>query len=266
MNSSLKSQFPFRLSVPSFVYPADYATNVKLLGPFVDEIELLFFESAEQSLPTATQIQELSGLAARLDLFYNVHLPLDLDLGSENDLQRRHAVERLTQIIQLSAPLRPTTHTLHLQFNDKNSCQLDTWRTRTLASLEILLRKTNLPPRAISVETLDYPPEWMAPVVNRLNLSVCVDVGHLIINGFDLLQTLQQFGNRTNIIHLHGVSGGKDHRGLDQLQPAILEFMRGFLSHYCGTLSLEIFSLIPLQNSLRILSEMLASTLEKNKS
>ena len=40
-----KNVFPFALACPSFVYPAGYVDNIRHLAPFVDEIQLLFFES-----------------------------------------------------------------------------------------------------------------------------------------------------------------------------------------------------------------------------
>ena len=38
----------FRLGVPSYVYPADILPNVKALAPFVDDVELVLFESSPE--------------------------------------------------------------------------------------------------------------------------------------------------------------------------------------------------------------------------
>jgi sugar phosphate isomerase/epimerase len=257
LNQSFKKRFPFRLSVPSFVYPADYAANVRLLGPFVDEIELLFFESDERSLPSEEQIQELAALASQHALSYNIHLPLDLDLGSESTPRRHYAVDRLTRFIQQTAPLSPTTRTLHLLCSDKDPNGLDAWRARTTDSLKTLIGKTALPPRAISVETLNYSPAWMAPIIEQLDLGVCMDVGHVLRYGFDLQAVLGLYSDRIDIIHLHGVAGNKDHLGLDQLPPSAQKVMQAHLSNFSGTLSLEIFAFTPLQSSLLFLSNLL---------
>ena len=54
------------MGTTSFIYPDHYARNVQLIGPFFDEIELLFFESRfEDSLPSRKDIQELKDLSAQ---------------------------------------------------------------------------------------------------------------------------------------------------------------------------------------------------------
>ena len=56
--------FTFSLACPSFVYPADYVDNVRHLAPFVDEIELLFFDSRfANSPPSPALVKELAQLA-----------------------------------------------------------------------------------------------------------------------------------------------------------------------------------------------------------
>ena len=79
---SYKNAYPFRVSAPSFIYPDDYIPNVQMLGPFLDEIELLCFESHKFSLPTQETIREMGFLAKEFKFTYNVHLPTDIDLGS----------------------------------------------------------------------------------------------------------------------------------------------------------------------------------------
>lgn len=258
---SYKKKFPFRLSVPSFVYPADYATNVRYLGPYVDEIELLFFESDLPSLPTKAQVSELHDLGRQLALTYNVHLPLDLDLGNQESRSRKTAVERQALFIERLIPLTPTTFTLHLQCNLGHSTGDDViaWQNRTIQSLEELLNLTTVSNRSFSVETLDYAPMWFAPIVDRLNLSVCVDVGHVLRYGFDLQKTLEMFDQRITIFHLHGVADGKDHLSLTQLDPMPGKIMRAYLERYQGTVSLEMFTLKRLRDSLPCLARMLAA-------
>lgn len=262
LNQSFKKRFPFRLSVPSFIYPADYATNVRRLGSYVDEIELLFFESDNRSLPSAAQIRELVDLAAQRLITYNIHLPIDLDLVSGNRSSIKYAVEKLSLLIDRVAPLSPTTHTLHLQCDVANTNPegIEAWQTRTIRSLEDLLRRATIPSRSISIETLDYPPAWFAPIIEELDLAVCVDVGHVLRYGFDLQETLSMFGRRIEIFHLHGVADGKDHLCLDKLDPMAQQTMQRHLSHFKGSVSLEMFSFERLRDSLPCLVKMMATT------
>ncbi|MBT8357208.1 MAG: sugar phosphate isomerase/epimerase, partial [Desulfobacterales bacterium] len=78
MPKSYKGAYPFKLGTTSFIYQDDYIPNVKMLGPYIDEIELLLFESKPSSLPNKKEIDELSLLSKEFDLSYNIHLPIDI--------------------------------------------------------------------------------------------------------------------------------------------------------------------------------------------
>jgi hypothetical protein len=43
LNKSYKGLFPFNIGTTSFIYPDDYVPNVKMLGPYLGNIELLLF-------------------------------------------------------------------------------------------------------------------------------------------------------------------------------------------------------------------------------
>lgn len=262
LKQSYKHNYPFRLSVPSFIYPADYVTNVERLGPFVDEIELLFFESAPESLPTTKEIDHLKRAAGRLDITYNVHLPLDLALGSRNIRERHRAVSSLTEILERVRPLAPTTHTLHLTidgYDIQDGSAVGIWQERCVQSLENLLSASRLMPEMISIETLDYPPHLFAPIVERLNTAVCLDVGHILRYGFDLESILQRHAERIAIFHLHGVAGDRDHLSLTALSDDALRTVTAFIAIYTGTVSLEVFSFDRLASSLLHLAETMGS-------
>jgi hypothetical protein len=79
LKKSFKGRFPFRLSVPSFIYPAGYSENTARLGCFVDEIELLLFESRPESLPSLSEVGRLVSLGSQMEITYNVHLPIDME-------------------------------------------------------------------------------------------------------------------------------------------------------------------------------------------
>jgi sugar phosphate isomerase/epimerase len=261
LTQSFKHRFPFRLSAPSFVYPADYVTNVRHLGAHVDEIELLLFESQSEALPSKAEVVELAALARHLDLSYNVHLPLDLDLGVDAPDERRDCIGRLVSVIDLVRPLSPTTHTLHLNFREKkrSDAAVQAWQARTMDTLSRFLPLAAAAPQAISIETLDYPPHWLAPMIERFDLAVCVDVGHVLRYGFDLRWVLTRFAHRIAILHLHGVLEGRDHLALDALPAHARQIMQQYLKKFRGTVSLEVFSLGRLQASLACLADMMGA-------
>ena len=112
---SYSNCFPFRIGTTSFIYPDRIIPNVKMLAPFLDEIELLLFESrSADSLPSKQDIGTLKSLAGDYNLYYNIHLPTDIALGASDPAERAHAVDSIKRIITRCAPLSPSTHTLHL--------------------------------------------------------------------------------------------------------------------------------------------------------
>jgi len=245
-----KNTFPFALACPSFVYPAGYVDNVRHLAPFVDEIELLFFESRfADSLPSRETFRELARLGQTGGITYNVHLPTDIDLGHTETGVRRRAEEVLTRLVDRCAPLNPTTFTLHL-FRDPSEADQGRWQANSAASIETVLA-TGLPGRRLSVETLDYDFELAAPIIQALNLSVCMDMGHLMLHGIDVAAFFENWRERISIAHLHGVDGDRDHLSLGRLSTARMDAVMGVLNQFTGVVSLEVFSFQALNASMK---------------
>lgn len=250
MDLSLKSRYPFRLGTTSFIYPADYTTNVRKLAPLVDEIELLLFE--RDHLPPREEVRQLGEMVTAHRITYNVHLPMDIDLACETTQTRRDAVDAVARAIERVAPLEPTTLTLHLVYDrpEGDPASVERWQYLAIQSVTELLHISGIPPRTISIETLDYHPRWLEPIVQTLDLSVCVDAGHVILYGFDLNQVLDSFADRTSILHLHGVADGRDHLALTHLDPSHGSTIAGYLQDFTGSASIEVFNLKRLSESL----------------
>ena len=250
MDLSLKGRYPFRLGTTSFIFPADYTTNVRQLAPLVDEIELLLFES--RHLPPADEISTLGKLARTQGITYNVHLPMDVHLAGATHEIRDQGVDAVVQAIDRVAPLCPTTHTLHLTFDrsDHQPRAVDQWQHLCMESVTEVLKRTCISSDRISIETLDYDPFWLSPIAEALDLAICVDVGHVILYGFDLRQVLESFAERTSILHLHGVTGGRDHLALTQLNPSLRNTIAGYLHDFTGSASIEVFNQKRLSESL----------------
>ena len=249
LTDSCKNAFPFTLACPSFVYPAGYADNVRHLAPFVDEIELLFFESRfPDSLPSPALVRELAQLARSGGITTNVHLPTDIYLGHRDAGVRQTAMDVLAHMIDRCAPLNPTTFTLHL-IRDPSEPDDRRWQANAAASLEAVLA-AGLPGRHISVETLDYDFEIAAPVIEHLDLSVCMDMGHLMVHGVDITTFYDRWEERVTIAHLHGVDDAQDHLSLDRLTAAHMVRVMDLLKRFSGVVSLEVFSFQALNASM----------------
>ncbi len=254
---SYKGLYPFKIGTTSFIYPAGYSQNVTLLAPYVDEIELLLFESAPDSLPSPQEIKKLLSLSKEFDLTYNVHLPIDISLGDPEPSIRRTAVETLKKVMDLTASLSPSTHTLHLSYEEKgfDSERIKKWQDRLYQSVGQFIA-TGVPPEMISIETLTYPMEWVENILTHFNLSVCIDLGHLMVYGFDMETVFNRYWHRTSIIHLHGVENHKDHLALNRLSKENSNIVRGILKRFIGVVSLEVFSYPHLKDSLPFLEKL----------
>ena len=253
---SYKGLYPFRLGTTSFIYPDHYLPNVKMLGPYLNEIELLLFESAYDSLPSKHEIKELSMFAKEFDITYDIHLPLDIYMGDKNPTIRRYAIESVQHVIDLTLPLMPSVYILHLSFNEdlSKTDNINKWQERIYESMDKLL-STGIKSRSIAIENLMYPFEWVEEVISSLNLSVCIDIGHLILMNADIKETFEKHHHRTPIIHLHGVKNNLDHLSLDKLTDNETSDIMKILKGYAGVVIIEVFSYDNLQASLKYLEK-----------
>jgi sugar phosphate isomerase/epimerase len=182
---------------------------------------------------------------------YNVHLPTDLSIGHRDKPHRELAVNAVLRTCDRVAPLSPTTCTLHIPC-DGHPLPADAterWRDRVQTSLEKIV-EAGVGPGLISVETLDYPLGTLKDLIGAFGLTVCLDVGHLMLHGRDVEKTFAEFEADTAIIHLHGVRDGKDHLALDRLPHDLGAPLTRILPTYKGVVSLEVFSFNHLSASL----------------
>ena len=244
-----KPVLPFRLGSTSYVIPADILPNVRHLGPLVDDVELVLFEVDEESnLPSPAAINELSDLARTHDLTYTIHLPLDLKLAASDDLWRHPSMEKAQRVIRATRPREPSAYVGHLDGTEIESgagpAELERWRDQAVRSLEALgLERGGLD--LLAVENLEnYSPAAFLPLLERLPISLCLDIGHFFKTGADPFPYLEAYLDRTRVLHLHGSRDGRDHRGLELIPDGVLERLVALLMarNYRGVLTLEVFT------------------------
>jgi len=255
LNKSYKNIFPFRLGTTSFIYKDNWVQNAKMLAPYLDEIELLQFESRSNNcFPSSSEISELAITAEEFKISYNIHLPIDINLGDPGKPEREYAVETIIKTIELFSTLSPTTYTLHLPYMGKNN-RMDTvksWKEYTAESIQQVLQ-AGISNDLLSIETLDYPFEWVGEMLEDLSLKVCLDIGHLILYDFDYLAIIEKYFSRTTIIHLHGVENKQDHLSLDRLPEKDISILIKNLKEFTKSLSIEVFNFSDLKCSLEYL-------------
>jgi sugar phosphate isomerase/epimerase len=253
---SYKGLFPFKLGTTSYIYPAPILPNVMSLAPFLDEIELVLFESSgEDNLPDEELIRCLRPLSMKTGVNFNVHLPIDIYLGDQRRAVRSAGVRIVKKFIERMISLSPSTYTLHFSLRDEkgqDAPDLAGWKAHLIESTEEIL-KVGIGASRISVETLGYPYEWIEDIVKTFGFSICLDLGHLLLKGLDLKSYLDRYLAETSIIHLHGLQEGIDHLGLERLNGETLDLIVSYLRHFQGILSIEIFAFDDLKNSLQVL-------------
>ena len=257
LKKSYKNRFPFKICTTSYIYPEPIVPNVRLLASFMDEIELLLFESSNDSLPGKDQIKTLFSLANEFKISYNVHLPLDIFPGDNDPLIRQYAVDTIKCITDLTALLSPSTYTLHLPYNEqlKEDQSVKVWIENIRKSMT-LLSDSGLTGKAISIETLMYPFSWVENIIKEFNFAVCLDLGHLMLQKTDLGDMFNKYRQITPIIHLHGVKNHKDHIAIDELSPNKTREVMQILKKFTGVLSVEVFSYKHLTASLTYLEKL----------
>jgi sugar phosphate isomerase/epimerase len=253
-----KRMFPFNLSTTSYIYPDMIIPNVTLLAPFLDEIELVLFESeAENNLPDEEQIHALKDLSFQYGVNFNVHLPIDIFLGDEKEEVRLKGISIIRKIMERTLCLNPSVYILHFDLRNSNGQEktdIQSWRKRILRSAEEIM-EWGIESRRISIETLSYPFEWIEDIITGFGFSTCLDIGHMLIYGQDLRGYLEKYLPQTSIIHLHGIENGVDHLGIDRLNGKTVDLILSKLQNFTGILSVEVFSFGDLKNSLEVLEQ-----------
>jgi sugar phosphate isomerase/epimerase len=257
LTKSYKGFYPFKIGTTSFIYPDLYVPNVKMLGPFLDEIELLLFESAPvASLFSKPVIHDLKQLSQDLELSYNIHLPTDISISDSSPAGRDQAVSSLMRIIERMVPLAPVSYTLHVPYpgDMANDDHLRNWQDVVYRNLARIVG-SGVPADKIAIETLDYPLEALAEIIYELQLSICLDAGHLMLHGYDIPRFFNKYGAKISIMHLHGVKNNRDHLSLEQLPAGSMQSIREILQTFTACLSLEVFSFEHLETSLQLLEK-----------
>jgi len=255
--------FPFRLGTTSYIIPDDILPNARYLADKVRDIELVLFEVDDgmNNLPSPQMIGELIELARQHDLTYTVHLPLDLKLG-DHDAGGDISLIKAKRVIDCTRELAPWAYVLHLDGRSVKDSKDDNillkWKDQSVQALKIVADWTGGMEK-LAVENLEgYPVDFIDPVLNRVPVSRCVDIGHLWLDDIDPVPYLQAALSRTRVIHIHGIAD-RDHRSLafmpqEKVQAVLRELIR---ANYQGVLTLEVFSQDDFLSSLDTIEKVL---------
>ncbi len=192
----------------------------RLAGLGFDPIELggdmaLFFP---QSFAPET-IERLAALSDEAGLGYTVHLPLwSTEPSTPLDPVREGSVRALVDIVERTLPLEPEVYVVHatgalaaefyhMDLPDlARQFVLRQFQAAAGQSLRALLDRTGIDSRRLAIETIEFPLDLTLELAEELDLSLCLDTGH-VLAGFSgplgFFETLEACLPRLAEVHLH---------------------------------------------------------------
>lgn len=234
------SKLPWKIAAPSFIWPGTVGQNCFALEALVQEVGLAFFET--QSCLDYTE-KDLPHELKDLDLDYHVHLPLDLPWEKGMDILSRQVRDLLAKVDFLS----PRGYVLHPPFSEQQLCDfVKIWQSWGLDPKILFLE---------NVENQDLSTIW--GIIEAHNLSLCLDLGHMLVYKQQKILNYEQVWERTRLLHIYAPIGGHKHHSLAKLDKSgqkILEYMLKNIRQDC-TVLLEVFSPHAFQESMQTLDD-----------
>jgi sugar phosphate isomerase/epimerase len=215
----------------------------------IDEMQLVLFDTPEVSnIPSPEETALLAKIADDHDMAFTVHLPCDIKLGDADPSMRRASAAMFARVVGATSKLDPICWTLHIPSpGDEETGAYADRTAETLAPLMGELRS----PRELAIENIHPVFEAEPRIIERLDASVCIDAGHLLLFGLDVWSFLDRWLPRCRNMHIHASAGGRDHESL--ARPP-----RGFLRRLFGrvrgepclqTVTMEVFGVSDFESS-----------------
>ncbi len=184
-------------------------------------------------------IEKLGALKEETGVQFTLHLPLwSVEPSTPLTPVRQGSVRALVDAVVLTRPLEPEMIVMHatgalaaefyrMRLPDiARALLLRQFQSYARSSLLAILGETGIPSRRLAIETIEFPFELTLELAEELDLSVCLDTGHVLV-GFSgpitIDEVLDQCNGRLGEIHLHDgpwqgaemvIGYGRDHQAL----------------------------------------------------
>lgn len=205
-------------------------------------------------------IERLNDLKTLNNYSCSVHLPLwGIELAAPNLHIRKASIDCIVDAINLTKPLNPICWVIHATgslISEFNQIDLpesgkiflnNHFANQAKESLEEILIRTEIAPRKLAVENVEFPFDQMEECIEELDLSICFDTGHLQA-GFSgyldggVLEFVERYYNRIVELHLHdGKLPRIDHSPLGYFDLPVKELLNYLLErNFKGPIVFEL--------------------------
>lgn len=237
--------------------------DISVLELSLDICHIIPNAFTEQTLADLNDLKDEHGVS------YTVHLPLySIELATFNNPVREGGIDSIVSSIKTVESLDPEAYVLHstgplaaeysrLTYPPETVRTICTLMSAFSAnSIEEIISKSEINPRKLAVENLEFPFDITRTVIDEYDTSICFDTGHLLSKQSgdeSVLEFYQEHRDRIIEVHLHDGcatritegSGYIDHRPLGTYDLPIRDFLMKLMDDkFNGPL---IFELSPAQ-------------------
>ncbi len=173
---------------------------------------------------TPDTINQLADLRETLDHSYSIHLPFwSVELATFNEHVRKGSVDSIIEAIELSKPLEPEAYVLHASGDlaaGFSKMKYDPTLVRLIStllagfaasSIEDIVSRTEINPRELAIENVDFPFTILRDVVDDLDTSICFDTAHLLAEMSGTESVMEFYAeHKDRIIEVHLQDAAKD--------------------------------------------------------
>ena len=231
-------------------------------------------------------VTKLAELKDDLGHSYTAHLPLwSTEPSSFNNYIRSASVESTVSSINLVNPLEPEIYVYHAtgalgaEFSNLNypanlvHLVCGYMASFAATSIEEILTRSELDPRHLAIENIEFPFDFTRDLVDEYDTSICFDTGHLLTrySGDEpIVEFYQEHKDRITELHLHdgsyseieGVPVHSDHIALGEGEMPIRDFLMELVKdNFNGPIILEL-TLEEADQSLQIIRELVPEALQ----
>jgi len=187
-------------------------------------------------------IQYLVKIKEETGITFSIHLPLwAVEPAAFLPHIRKASIEAFVECIELTKPLDPLcwvihpTGTLTVEFMNMNlppfarDLMMQRFTEHAAEAIKQIIKKTGIPSRKIAVENIEYPFSLMHQVIEKLDLSICFDTGHLLAGysgEIGVIDFIETYYDRIVELHLHDGRNPKiDHKTLGEYDLPVRELL-----------------------------------------